>query len=42
MGLRILKPITPGTRHYSVSDFKEITTDTPYKTVAKTKKEIRR
>lgn len=31
MALRILKPITPGTRFYSVSAFKEITTDTPYK-----------
>jgi large subunit ribosomal protein L2 len=38
MGLRILKPITPGTRHYSVSDFKEITTDTPYKPLLKPKK----
>jgi large subunit ribosomal protein L2 len=31
MGLRILKPITPGTRHYSVSSFDELTTDRPYK-----------
>lgn len=31
MGIRLLKPITPGTRHYSVSDFSEITTDKPYK-----------
>ncbi len=31
MGIKILKPITPGTRHYSVSDLKEITTDKPYK-----------
>ncbi len=38
MGLRILKPITPGTRHYSVSDFKEITTDTPYKPLLLPKK----
>lgn len=30
MGLRQLKPITPGTRGYSVSDFREITTDKPY------------
>ncbi|MCX7735208.1 MAG: 50S ribosomal protein L2 [Candidatus Kapabacteria bacterium] len=30
MGLRQLKPITPGTRGYSVSDFSEITTDRPY------------
>ncbi len=31
MALRNLKPITPGTRHYSVSTFEEITTDKPYK-----------
>ncbi|HPU23051.1 MAG TPA: 50S ribosomal protein L2 [Candidatus Kapabacteria bacterium] len=31
MGIRVLKPITPGTRFYSVSDFAEITTDKPYK-----------
>ncbi len=31
MALRILKPITPGTRFYSVSEFDEITTDKPYK-----------
>ncbi len=31
MALRILKPITPGTRFYSVSSFDEITTDKPYK-----------
>lgn len=31
MALRILKPITPGTRFYSVSTFEEITTDTPQK-----------
>ncbi len=30
MGIRVLKPITPGTRHYSVSTFEEITTDKPY------------
>jgi large subunit ribosomal protein L2 len=30
MGIRILKPITPGTRFYSVSTFEEITTDRPY------------
>mgnify|MGYP000573351223 CR=1 FL=1 len=30
MGLRQLKPITPGTRGYSVSDFSEVTTDKPY------------
>lgn len=30
MGLRVLKPITPGTRFYSVYDFTEITTDKPY------------
>lgn len=31
MALRVLKPITPGTRFYSVPDFAEITTDKPYK-----------
>ncbi len=31
MPLRQLKPITPGTRFYSVSDFSELTTDRPYK-----------
>jgi large subunit ribosomal protein L2 len=31
MALRIFKPITPGTRFYSVSSFEEITTDKPYK-----------
>lgn len=31
MALRQLKPITPGTRFYSVSSFNEITTDKPYK-----------
>ncbi len=31
MALRILKPITPGTRFYSISEFDEITTDKPYK-----------
>jgi large subunit ribosomal protein L2 len=31
MGIRQLKPITPGTRFYSVSTFEEITTDKPYK-----------
>lgn len=31
MGLRVLKPITPGTRFYSVSNFDEITADKPYK-----------
>ena len=31
MGLRQLKPITPGTRFYSVSTFDEVTTDKPYK-----------
>ncbi len=38
MGIRILKPMTPGTRHYSVSDFADITTDRPYKPLLKTKK----
>lgn len=31
MGIRNLKPITPGTRFYSISTFEEITTDKPYK-----------
>jgi large subunit ribosomal protein L2 len=31
MAIRVLKPITPGTRFYSVSAFNEITTDKPYK-----------
>ncbi len=31
MALRMLKPITPGTRHYSVSSFDEVTTDKPHK-----------
>ena len=31
MSLRTLKPITPGTRFYSVPSFDEITTDKPYK-----------
>jgi large subunit ribosomal protein L2 len=31
MAQRVLKPITPGTRFYSVSSFDEITTDKPYK-----------
>jgi large subunit ribosomal protein L2 len=31
MAIRILKPITPGTRFYSVAAFDEITTDKPYK-----------
>jgi large subunit ribosomal protein L2 len=31
MALRYLKPITAGTRFYSISSFEEITTDKPYK-----------
>ncbi|MCX7930061.1 MAG: 50S ribosomal protein L2 [Chlorobi bacterium] len=31
MALRQLKPITPGTRFYSVSDFSDLTTDRPHK-----------
>jgi large subunit ribosomal protein L2 len=31
MGLRFLKPMTPGTRRYSVDTFEDITTDKPYK-----------
>jgi len=30
MGLRVLKPITPGTRFYSVDDFTDVTTSKPY------------
>lgn len=30
MSIRILKPITPGTRHYSVDTFEDITKDCPY------------
>jgi large subunit ribosomal protein L2 len=33
MGQRSLKPITPGTRHYSVSTFEEITKDKPEKSL---------
>lgn len=35
MAIRILKPMTPGTRHYSVSEFDTITTDKPYKKLLK-------
>jgi len=38
MGIRILKPITPGTRFYSISSFEEITTDKPYKPLVKSLK----
>ncbi len=38
MGIRTLKPMTPGTRHYSVYDFAEITTDKPYKPLLAPKK----
>jgi large subunit ribosomal protein L2 len=38
MGIRQLKPITPGTRFYSVSDFAEITTSKPYKKLLAVKK----
>jgi large subunit ribosomal protein L2 len=31
MAIKVLKPITPGTRFYSVSAFNEITADKPYK-----------
>lgn len=31
MGIRTLKPITPGTRFYSVDDFSDVTTDKPFK-----------
>ncbi len=30
MGIRVLKPITPGTRFYSISTFDEITTEKPF------------
>lgn len=30
MGIRVLKPITPGTRFYSVSTFEEITAEKPF------------
>jgi large subunit ribosomal protein L2 len=35
MAIRQLKPITPGTRFYSVSAFDEITTDKPHKDLVK-------
>jgi len=38
MGIRALKPITPGTRFYSVSSFDEITTDHPHKPLVVTLK----
>lgn len=38
MGIRILKPITPGTRFYSISSFEEITTDKPYKPLVRSLK----
>lgn len=31
MGVRVFKPTSPGRRKYSVSDFKDVTTDTPEK-----------
>ncbi len=31
MALRALKPITPGTRFYSLNTFEEITSDKPHK-----------
>lgn len=31
MALRVLKPITPGTRFYSIASFDELTTNRPYK-----------
>jgi large subunit ribosomal protein L2 len=33
MALRNLKPITPGTRYYSLSTFEELTSDKPYKSL---------
>lgn len=38
MGIRALKPITPGTRFYSVSTFEEVTTDKPFKPLVVTLK----
>ncbi|MDQ1265232.1 MAG: large subunit ribosomal protein [Bacteroidota bacterium] len=38
MALRALKPITPGTRFYTISSFDEITTDKPYKPLVTTVK----
>ena len=38
MALRVLKPITPGTRSYSVASFDEVTTDKPYKPLLDTLK----
>jgi large subunit ribosomal protein L2 len=38
MGIRKLKPVTPGQRFRSVADFKEITTDTPLKALVASKK----
>lgn len=40
MGIRILKPTTPGQRAKSVSMFEEITTDKPHKPLVKGKKRI--
>ena len=40
MGIRILKPITPGQRGMSVSTFEEVTTDKPEKSLVKGKKAI--
>ena len=38
MGVRKLKPITPGQRHKVASDFSEITKSTPEKSLLATKK----
>ena len=38
MGVRKLKPITPGQRHKIVSDFSEITKSTPEKSLLAKKK----
>ncbi len=38
MGIRQLKPITPGTRFYSVSDFNELTAEKPFKKLLRIKK----
>jgi large subunit ribosomal protein L2 len=37
MGIRAYKPVTNGRRQYTVSDFSEITTDTPYRPLVEIK-----
>ncbi len=38
MAIKVLKPITPGTRFYTVSTFNEITADKPYKALTESLK----